>query len=139
MLEGIMATRLALLRSTRQKEQRHLIGSMETPFVSSLLEIEKRCLVRLSEAARDSQNIQVALNSVVRAQQMETTPSVAVSREFAHVLWLQKEHKLAVQFLKDILVRQFSKVDTSKEIAEKALLLALLVCHIYECAYTSDL
>ncbi|KAA1469011.1 hypothetical protein DENSPDRAFT_795376 [Dentipellis sp. KUC8613] len=124
-LESIMATRLALLRSVRQKEQRQLIGTLETPFVSALLDVEKRCLVRLSQAARESQNLQVALNSVVRARKLEQKPSAMVSQEFANVLWLQKEHKIAVQLLKD-LISGHPNAKTGSEVLEKATLLSRL-------------
>ncbi|TFY59771.1 hypothetical protein EVG20_g7665 [Dentipellis fragilis] len=124
-LESIMATRLALLRSVRQKEQRQLIGTLQTPFVSALLDVEKRCLVRLSEAARESKNLQVALNSIVRARKIEQEPSAMVSQEFANVLWLQKEHKIAVQLLKDLISGQ-PNAKTGIEVLEKAKLLSRL-------------
>jgi len=123
-----MATRISLLRSVRQKEQRQQIGDMVSPLVSTLIEMEKQCLIRISEAARESQNIQVALNSVVRAQKLEQNPSSTVSQEFASVLWLQKEHKLAVQFMKDLIERYYR--DVKKDTAgttKKALLLSRLV------------
>jgi serine-protein kinase ATM len=128
-LESIMATRISLLHSMRQKEQRQQIGDMISPLASTLIDIEKQCLIRISEAARESQNLQVALNSVVRAQKLEQSPSAAVSQEFASVLWLQKEHKFAVQFMKDLIERHYRDVkkDTTG-ITRKALLLSRLVC-----------
>ncbi|KAF9240715.1 hypothetical protein BU15DRAFT_87599 [Melanogaster broomeanus] len=105
-LERILATRVSLIRSVRRKEERERIGDMITPFNRSLLELEKRCLVRLSVAARKSHKLQVALNSIVKAQRLEGISTHEVSQEFANVLWLQKEQKLAVQFLKDLLLRQ---------------------------------
>jgi ataxia telangiectasia mutated family protein len=101
-LEQILATRISLVRSVRQKEERKQIGSLATPFVRGILDIEKRCLVRLSIAARKSNQLQVALNSIVKAQRLEKNASFEVAREFANVLWLQKEQKLAVQYLKDL-------------------------------------
>ncbi|KAG6332983.1 hypothetical protein ID866_6106 [Astraeus odoratus] len=101
-LERILATRICLIRSTRQKEEREQIGNIVGPFTRTLLELEKRCLVRLSVAARKSNQLQVALNSIVKAQRLENIASYHVSQEFANVLWLQKEQKLAVQFLKDL-------------------------------------
>ncbi|KAF8906302.1 hypothetical protein CPB84DRAFT_1844550 [Gymnopilus junonius] len=91
-LEAVMATRISLVRSVRQREERQQIGAFVTPFVQGLKDIEKACLIRLSEAARESQQVQIALNSVVQ-----------VLEEFANVLWLQKEEKLAVQFLRDLI------------------------------------
>lgn len=92
-----MATRISLIRSARQREERQQIGSMTTNLARVLLEAEKRCLLQISSAARDARQTQIALNSVVRAQKLE--PSFEASREFAGVLWLHDEEKRAVQLL----------------------------------------
>lgn len=126
-----MATRISLIRSIRQKEEREQIGTFIAPFARSLIEIEKKCLLRLCEAARDSNQFQIALNSVVRAQRLENTPTFEVSHEFANVLWLQKEQKLAVQFLKELVIP--GDAGTSPNLIDqtkKALLLARLVWDI---------
>ncbi|PPQ98246.1 hypothetical protein CVT26_003417 [Gymnopilus dilepis] len=112
-LESIMATRVSLLRSVRQREERQQIGNLSTPFVRGLKEIEQACLIRLSEAARESQQVQIALNSVIRAQRLDAQPSATVVEEFANVLWLQKEEKLAVQFLQN-LVEQADPSDNTR-------------------------
>ncbi|KAL4065878.1 hypothetical protein V8B97DRAFT_1932474 [Scleroderma yunnanense] len=101
-LERILATRISLIRSTRQKEEREQIGNLVSPFCRTLVDLEKRCLLRLSVASRESNQLQVALNSVVKAQGLERASSYEVSQEFANVLWLQKEQKLAVQSLRDL-------------------------------------
>ena len=101
---------------------------MITPFNNSLLELEKRCLVRLSVAARKSNKLQVALNSIVKARRLEGISTHEVSQEFAHVLWLQNEQKLAVQFLKDLLPRQNQIASSKPELViERALSMARLV------------
>lgn len=102
-LESIMTTRLALIRSVRRKEERQQIGNMGTPFMESLIDVEKRCLVRLSEAARQDGQMQLALNAIVRAQRLEHTASFNVSQEFANVLWLHKEEKPATEYLQALL------------------------------------
>ncbi|KZP09916.1 hypothetical protein FIBSPDRAFT_922456 [Athelia psychrophila] len=102
-LEHIMATRMSLLRSVRHKEQHGQIGTLVAPLTKGLIDIEKQCLVHLSAAARESNQIQIALNSIVRAQSFESSPGFEVSKEFADVLWLQNERKLAVQYLKALL------------------------------------
>nr|GAT47337.1 predicted protein [Mycena chlorophos] len=107
--ETIMATRMALVRSVRGKEQRQQIGNMVSPLSKALIEVEKRCLVSLSQAARDAQQSQIALNSMVRARTLEDTPSLEVSIEFANVLRLQKEEKQAVQFLKGLNIDSLDK------------------------------
>jgi ataxia telangiectasia mutated family protein len=131
-----VATRISLLRSARQKEQRQQIGPALTPFISGLVDIEKQCLTRISEAARESHNLQIALNSVIRAQKLERSPTAFVSQEFAKVLWDQGEHKVAVQFLKDLIGPHLPdiKSETTRDHAQKASLLARLV--MYE--VTSD-
>ncbi|KAJ7224312.1 hypothetical protein GGX14DRAFT_425135 [Mycena pura] len=100
--ENIMATRISLVRSVRRKEERQQIGTMVSPFCQCLLDVEKQCLIRVSQVARDAQQNQIALNSVIRAQALERSRSLEVSVEFAHVLRLHKEDKLAVQFLKEL-------------------------------------
>ena len=130
-LENIVATRISLLRSARHKEQRQQVGTTLTPFISGLMDIEKQCLIRISEAARESHNLQIALNSVIRAQKLERAPTALVSQEFANVLWDQREHKVAVQFLKDLIRLQFPdiKSETPRDHTQKALLLARLVMY----------
>ncbi|KIK61745.1 hypothetical protein GYMLUDRAFT_42784 [Collybiopsis luxurians FD-317 M1] len=100
--ESIMATRISLVKSARRREQRHQIGNMLSPFAQTLLEVEKKCLLRLSQAARESHQVQVALNSVIRAKNLEHLASPAVTEEFASVLWAHKEEKHAVEYLKDL-------------------------------------
>jgi len=124
-LERILATRISLIRSTRQKEERRQIGNLVSPFFRTLVDLEKRCLVRLSVASRKSNQLQVALNSIVKAQELEKAPSYEVSQEFANVLWLQKEQKLAVQFLRDL--QNKTSGFGSEPTVEKALSMARLV------------
>jgi ataxia telangiectasia mutated family protein len=128
-----MATRISLIRSVRQREQREQIGTLLAPFAQGLIEVEKQCLVRLSAAARESNQMQVALNSIVRAQGLEDIPTFEVSQEFANVLWSQKEQKLAVQFLKD-LVERSSHAAPSELVNKnnKASSLARLVRYLYK-------
>ncbi|KAJ7247652.1 hypothetical protein B0H12DRAFT_1124902 [Mycena haematopus] len=117
--ENVMATRISLVRSVRRKEERSQIGAMVSPFCRCLIDVEKQCLIKLSQAAREAQQIQIALNSVIRAQKLERAPSVEVSVEFASVLRLHKEEKLAIQFLKDLDI-------THLPAPEKAIILARL-------------
>lgn len=128
-LENIMATRISLLRSVRRNEERQQIGTLSTPFTQGLMDIEKGCLLRLSEAARDVNQIQIALNSVIRAQRLEKSSSFAVTQEFSNVLWRQKEEQVAVQLL-ERLVQHFpnsrSSTNATIEPAQKAVLLARL-------------
>lgn len=98
-----MTTRVSLLHSVRQKEERQQIGNMATPLAKGLKELERRCLIRLSQAARDANHAQIALNSVMRAQKLDAQLSVDTAEEFANVLWEQKEQKAAIQYLQNII------------------------------------
>jgi ataxia telangiectasia mutated family protein len=132
-LENIVATRISLLRSARQKEQRQQIGTALTPFISGLMDIEKQSLTRISEAARESHNLQIALNSVIRAQKLERSPTAFVSQEFANVLWDQGEHKVAVQFMKDLIqphVLGIKSETTQDQIQNASLLARLVMCPV---------
>ena len=102
-LETIVAVRLSLLRFALQKEQREQIGDMLSPLAQALKDTQTACLLRLSEAARQADQTQIAMNSVVRAQQISMEPTTDVSEEFSQVLWLMKEPKLAVQYLRQSL------------------------------------
>lgn len=123
-----MATRMSLLRSVRHKEQHGQIGTLVAPLTKGLIDIEKQCLVHLSAAARESNQIQIALNSIVRAQSFESSPGFEVSKEFADVLWLQNERKLAVQYLKALLSGDNSSSQSEvANMTRKASLLSRLV------------
>ncbi|KAG6895618.1 hypothetical protein C0992_000344 [Termitomyces sp. T32_za158] len=98
-LENILATRISLVRSVRLKEERQRIGTLVTPFNQNLIDIETQCLVRLSKAARAANEVQLALNSILRAVGLEKPPAFDVFEEFANVLWCHKEEKTAVEYL----------------------------------------
>jgi serine-protein kinase ATM len=102
----------------RQREQREQIGRIVTPFAERLVDVEKRCLLRITEAARESRHLQVAMNSILSAQRLETESTPTVSQEFASVLWLHKEQKLAIQLLKQLL--NVSRSPTTRTVAVEA-------------------
>lgn len=102
-MEHIVATRMSLLAAVRQRAQRAQIGDRPTSFTSSVAALEKQCLVSVSAAARDAGALQIALNAVVRAQRLDgSEKSSSVAQEFANVLWAKGEHKLAIEFLREI-------------------------------------
>jgi ataxia telangiectasia mutated family protein len=125
-----MATRISLMRSVRQREERERIGTFISPLLRSLLDIEQKCLLRLSRAARASDQTQIALNSVIRAQKLDGSHMLEVNEEFANVLWLQKEEKPAVQFLQNVIKNQDSK-QTVEAKSHYALLSSRLVGFCY--------
>lgn len=130
LLETLIATRISLLHALRYKEEREQMGMIRLPFTQSLVDIEATCLVQLSEASRKAGNIQVALNSITRAQQLCSTDRVDVLQEFAHALWYSKEPRAALQSLEKLV----SRVSTDSTLTDpsghghKARLYALLVC-----------
>ncbi|KZS90750.1 hypothetical protein SISNIDRAFT_518835 [Sistotremastrum niveocremeum HHB9708] len=101
-LENIFATRMVLLHSVTQQEQRQQLGNLESSFLTFLKSLEIKCLLKVSEAARVSEEFQIAMNSTVRAQSLEKVPSPATLEEFAHVLWSQKEQKTAIEYLNSL-------------------------------------
>ncbi|KAF8480561.1 hypothetical protein JB92DRAFT_3041117 [Gautieria morchelliformis] len=125
-LENIIATRMSLLYSVKQREQREQIGDLETDFVAGLRQLEQKCLLRLSEAARHSENYQTALNAIMHAQRLARVPSFEVSQEFANVLWLLKEHKPAVEYLKNLVVGAAAPAPNHQEATKRALVLSRL-------------
>ena len=124
-----MATRISLIRSARQKEQRLQIGDLRSPFYDALLELEKSCLLCLSERARDVHQSQIALNSITRAQNLDRAGSPVVNQEFANVLWLIKEPKLAVQSLNSLVSSRVASraIFEAHDQLQHAMLLACLV------------
>jgi hypothetical protein len=127
-LENIVATRISLLQSARQKAERQQIGSLATPLAKGLKELEKRCLIRLSQAARDANQVQIALNSVMRAHKLYPQSSAEVSEEFANVLWEQGEQTTAIQYLEHV-VRPLDNLEDrdAQTTTYRALLRARLV------------
>ena len=124
-LESILAVRRSLLRLTSRRELREQIGDMTTPFYNDLQDLETTCLLRLSEAARQHEQSQIALNSVTAAKRLKSSLQFEVAQEFAKVLWLIKEPKYAVDHLRTVLTGL--EHNTSDKKLRKALLLTELV------------
>ncbi|KAH9940832.1 uncharacterized protein BXZ73DRAFT_98663 [Epithele typhae] len=129
-MEAIMATRISLIRSARQKEQRNQIGDLVSPFCASLIDLEKSSLLCLSERSRSMGQAQFALNSILKAQTLEQGPTSQTSQEFSDVLWLMKEPKLAIKSLNTLLSAvDISLLSQSQDVVAKtqhALLLSRL-------------
>ena len=98
------------------------MGTLQSELTKALLELEMSSLVRLSRAAREARQPQIALNSVVSAMRSTPKPGLEVRTEFANVLWLQKEQKLAIECLREGL-----SMSNDTERVQKALTLAKLV------------
>lgn len=112
-----------------EREQREQIGTMQSDLSMSLLKLEKKCLIQLSKAAREANQAQVALNSIIRALRLQGGLDTSVTQEYANVLWLKKEQKYAVEFLKrEVLTRLKVPSNTSPfDKIQNALMLAKLV------------
>ncbi|KIP03419.1 hypothetical protein PHLGIDRAFT_77596 [Phlebiopsis gigantea 11061_1 CR5-6] len=102
LFEALIATRISLLHSSRYKEEREQVGSIRHPFAQSLVDIETKCLVQLSEASRKARNNQVALNSIICAKQLCSDSRFDVSQEFAQTLWSSKEPRTAKLILEKL-------------------------------------
>ncbi|KZT55265.1 hypothetical protein CALCODRAFT_357633 [Calocera cornea HHB12733] len=103
--ESIVATRVSLLHAFQSADRAEQIGNIPTMLSQRLQKVERDCLLGLSEAARNSGNVQVALNAITQAQQLESwiSPSIATSTEFANVLWSQGEKQSAIDVLTRLL------------------------------------
>ncbi|KAJ3532415.1 hypothetical protein NMY22_g7753 [Coprinellus aureogranulatus] len=119
-LENIMSTRIALIRSVRQREtQRHQIGDISSPAIEGCMKLEQQCLLSLSRAARDNDQPQIALNSIIKAQKLGIVSDVSL--EYANVLWSLNEPKLAVNHLSETL----KEVQSSPKLSKPAILAQL--------------
>ena len=123
-----MATRISLIRARRQKEEREQIGELLSPLGQQLVELERSCLLHLSRAARDAHRTQAALNAVTQAQVLGKCPVPQVEEEFANVLWLMKEPRLATSLLQAIVSGMNQRV--TENIGEETAAYASLLAHL---------
>ncbi|KAK0501309.1 hypothetical protein EDD18DRAFT_731100 [Armillaria luteobubalina] len=117
LVESIMATRLSIIRSVRRREERQQMGDMTSDFIQTLLEVEKQCLLHISQVARREQQVQLALNSVIHAEKLMKPISFDVSEEFACVLWAQNEQKRAVEFFRSLRDSQSAPMHDASKLA----------------------
>lgn len=118
--ERILSTRISLLRAVRTQEQVDQIGDFTSELYQQATQAEKSCLVQLSRAARTGGHLQASMNAVTLARKLVEpgAGTFEVDEEFAHVLWLQQEHSIAIELLKSV---------TAPSPGTKALVLARLV------------
>ncbi|CUA74607.1 ataxia telangectasia mutated family protein [Rhizoctonia solani] len=125
--ESLVATRLSLLRANIHKNRAMQIGNIDSEDTKKLLEYEQDLLIKLSQAARDSQKNQIALNSIIRAGNGAQKHEFEFVQEYASVMWANQEQKTAVGFLRQFLGRPEDKRKiSSKDAASYAQLLSLL-------------
>ena len=124
-IESTLSTRLSLLKSvSRQEQSRSQSGD---DYGSLIKELQKRCLLKLSEAARNADRNQIALNAVIQAQHLEISSSFMVSEEFANVLWSLKEHRPAVDYLKRLTEKVAVDLQDRDSVRQQSLALSRLV------------
>ncbi|CAE6507071.1 unnamed protein product [Rhizoctonia solani] len=125
--ESLVATRLSLLRANIHKNRAMQIGNIDSEDTKKLLEYEQDLLIKLSQAARDSQKNQIALNSIIRAGNDAQNNGFGFVQEYASVMWANQEQKMAVGFLRQFLGRPEDKHKRSpKDAVPYAQLLSLL-------------
>ncbi|KAG8777342.1 Serine/threonine-protein kinase tel1, partial [Ceratobasidium sp. 428] len=124
--ECLVATRLSLLRASIHKNRALQIGNLDSDSTKLLLKVERDLLIQLSEAARNSQRSQIALNSITRADNGTIQTESNYAQEFASVMWSQQEQKMAVEFLKQFLARHSDKREQPHDIVPTAQLLSLM-------------
>ncbi|GAA5895897.1 DNA-binding protein kinase TEL1 [Sporobolomyces salmoneus] len=103
-VELVLSTRISRLRSVRQQERLEAVGdAFDSPIYSIVRDQERACLIELSQAARQANRLQVALNSITTANTLvEDVQTIEVDRELAHVLWKHGEHTTAITLLNKV-------------------------------------
>ncbi|KAF8693084.1 Telomere-length maintenance and DNA damage repair, partial [Rhizoctonia solani] len=125
--ESLVATRLSLIRANIYKNRAMQIGNIDSEDTKRLLQYEQDLLIKLSQAARDSQKNQIALNSIIRAGNGAQNNGFEFAQEYASVIWANQEQKTAVSFLKQFLGQPEDKCRRSpKDLVPSAQLLSLL-------------
>ncbi|CED84602.1 ataxia telangiectasia mutated [Phaffia rhodozyma] len=99
-IEKITAVRSSLLDSIPAEQPLGVI--LESDLINTL---RVNTQLQLSDKARSSGQLQISVNAITTAQRLSHGLPVAaeVSREFAHVLWLQGEHALAIGLLRKLI------------------------------------
>jgi ataxia telangiectasia mutated family protein len=99
MYDRLASTRLTLLEAHRTTERRNQISDEPSDLEVVIAKSEREHLLALSSHARSAKNLQKAVNSVIRASNLEDPTSYAVRFELACVMWAQGEHTVAVDAL----------------------------------------
>ncbi|KAK4049560.1 Serine/threonine-protein kinase tel1 [Microbotryomycetes sp. JL201] len=111
--DKILSSRITLLRHLQITEGADAVGDEFIPeAVTKLVNVERMCLLQLSQRARDSDNLQIALNAVTAAHRLVKHRDQAneVDAELAQVLWRQGEHGTAIELLEEVRNRRPPKV-----------------------------
>lgn len=102
-VERIVSVRLSLLRSQRRVLEASQMGDIPSPAALKVTERECSALLSLSQEARRTSKLQIAINSVTQAQQLAKNLSKSlVEEEFASLLWDLGDHATAIESLTTI-------------------------------------
>ena len=102
MIEQILSVRLSLIRSAKSHEEWQL-GDMLAERGRVLLQLERQCLRQLGDIARQRKNLDAAIRILAEQQSLTASDAADHVGEFAEVLWMQGDHALAIDQLKDTL------------------------------------
>lgn len=102
MKEQILSVRLSLIRSAKQQDEWQL-GDMVASRGRLLVKLERNCLEKLGLLARKRGDLNGAIKVLAEQQSLTTFDAADHVSEFAEVLWLQGDHSLAIDQLKNIL------------------------------------
>lgn len=102
MTEQILSVRLSLIRSAKSQEEWQL-GDMVAARGKLLLQLERQCLQQLGSIARERKNLDGAIKILAEEQSLTASDAADHVSEFAEVLWIQGDHALAIDQLKNTL------------------------------------
>jgi ataxia telangiectasia mutated family protein len=102
--ERLSATRVSLIQSARERENKNVIGDLLSNQSEGLVKLEIASQLRLSELARKEGDLQAAVNAVTAVRQLELPDQVSdeAQDEFSQVLWAQGHHSLAIRHITNI-------------------------------------
>nr|KIR86402.1 serine/threonine-protein kinase TEL1 [Cryptococcus tetragattii IND107] len=117
-VERIIATRLSVFDSVKQRESQDMIGDALTPKMEMVTKAESMCHIKLSRLALKSNNLQAAINSLTALQKLQDDVGEIDEAQdvFCEVLWKQGEHTLAIQYVEDLLLREKEKKSKGQRI-----------------------
>lgn len=116
--ERVVATRLSVFDSVKQRESQDMIGDALTPKMEMVTKAESMCHIKLSRLALKSNNLQAAINSLTALQKLQDDVGEIDEAQdvFCEVLWKQGEHTLAIQYVEDLLLREREKKSKGQRI-----------------------
>lgn len=123
--EHTLAVRQSILRASVLRAQNYQMGDSMSPSVHAAVKLECALLLLLCKGARRQERQQAAMRAFTRAKALanglfDSELRMALASEFAHVLWSQGEHGIAMEALKEAI----ESMQTSNLTGKMATLLA---------------